>query len=70
MQNVSDNNIFDTNYEIKNIIIKPNSVDEHSIYIEVEIEIIRKSAFKMFIAILQRMYEFFFILNLGLYNQV
>lgn len=52
MQNVSDNNIFDTNYEIKNIIIKPNSVDEHSIYIEVEIEIIRKSAFKMFIAIL------------------
>ncbi len=39
MQNVSDNNICDTNYEIKNIIIKPNPVDEHSIYIEVEVEI-------------------------------
>ena len=52
MQNVSDNNICDTNYKIKNIIIKPNSIDKHSIYIEVEIEIIRKSAFKMFIAIL------------------
>lgn len=39
MQDVSDDNLCDTNYEIKNIIIKPNGVDEHSIYVEVEIEI-------------------------------
>lgn len=39
MQNVSDDNLCDTNYEIKNIIIKPNGVDEHSIYVEIEIEI-------------------------------
>lgn len=39
MQDVSDENLCDTNYEIKNIIIKPNGMDEHSIYVEVEIEI-------------------------------
>lgn len=39
MPDVADDNICDTNYEIKNIIIKPNGVDEHSIYIEIEIEI-------------------------------
>ena len=35
--NVSEENICDVNYEIKNIIIKPNSQEEHSIYIEIEI---------------------------------
>lgn len=39
MQNVEDNNVCDTNYEIKNIIVKPNATDEHSVYIEVEVEI-------------------------------
>lgn len=39
MQNVNDDNICDVNYEIKNIIIKPNGVDEHSIYVEIEVEI-------------------------------
>lgn len=39
IQNVNDDNICDVNYEIKNIIIKPNGVDEHSIYLEIEIEI-------------------------------
>ena len=26
-------------YEIKNLVIKPNNVDEHSIYVEVELEV-------------------------------
>lgn len=39
MQNISDDNLCNTNYEIKNILIKPNNVDEHSIYVEVELEI-------------------------------
>lgn len=38
--NVSEENICDVNYEIKNIIIKPNSQEEHSIYVEIEIEVI------------------------------
>lgn len=37
--NVADENTCDVNYEIKNIIIKPNSQEEHSIYVEVEVEI-------------------------------
>lgn len=37
IQNVSEENICDINYEIENIIIKPNSQEEHSIYVEVEI---------------------------------
>ena len=39
MQNVTDENLCNTSFEIKNIIIKPNSMEEHSIFIEIEIEI-------------------------------
>lgn len=39
IQNVMEENICDVNYEIKNIIIKPNTQEEHSIYIEIEIEV-------------------------------
>jgi len=38
--NVTENNICDVNYEIRNMIIKPNAVEEHSIYIEMEIGVI------------------------------
>lgn len=37
--NVSEENMCDVNYEVKNIIIKPNSVEEHSIYVEIEIAV-------------------------------
>ncbi len=39
MQNISDDNLCNVNYEIKNVLLKPNSTEEHSIYIEVEMEI-------------------------------
>lgn len=39
MPDVSEENICDTKYEIKNLVIKPNNVEEHSIYLEAEIEI-------------------------------
>lgn len=35
--NVTEENICDLDYEIKNMIVKPNSQEEHSIYIELEI---------------------------------
>lgn len=38
MQDVSDDNICDVRYEIKNILIKPKSSEEHSIYVEIEID--------------------------------
>lgn len=37
--NVAEENICDVCYEIKNIIIKPNTQEEHSIYVEIEIEV-------------------------------
>ena len=39
IQDISEENTCNLKYEIKNLLIKPNNVDEHSIYVEVEIEI-------------------------------
>ena len=40
MQDVAEDDICDLNYEIKNILVKPNNVEEHSVYVEAEIEIL------------------------------
>ena len=37
IQDVNEGNKCDTNYEIRNMIVKPNSVEEHSVYLEMEI---------------------------------
>ena len=37
--NVTEENMCDVDYEIKNIVLKPNSEEEHSIYIELEISV-------------------------------
>lgn len=37
--NVSEDNICNVDYEIKNIVVKPNQAEEHSIYVEIEIGI-------------------------------
>lgn len=39
LPNISEEHNCDVKYEIKNLIVKPNNVDEHSIYVEVEIEV-------------------------------
>ena len=39
IENVTEENICNTQYEIKNVVIKPNNAEEHSIYVEAEIEI-------------------------------
>ena len=39
MPNITENSLCDIHYQVKNIIIKPNSVEEHSIYIEIEMVI-------------------------------
>lgn len=38
MPNISEEHICKTDNEIKNILIRPNSSEEHSIYVEIEIE--------------------------------
>ena len=40
IQNVSEDNVCDINYEIRNVIIKPNGPDEHSIYVEIEVGVL------------------------------
>lgn len=37
--NVTEENMCDVDYEIKNIVLKPNYAEEHSIYIELEISV-------------------------------
>lgn len=39
MPDVLEENICQVKYEIKNLIIKPNNMEEHSIYVEAELEI-------------------------------
>ena len=39
MPNIQEDNICETTYIIKNIIVKPNSIEEHSIYVEMEVEV-------------------------------
>lgn len=36
---VTEENVCNTKYEIKNVVIKPNNAEDHSVYVEVEIEI-------------------------------
>ena len=57
IQNVAEGNICDVNYEIKNIIIKPNTQDEHSIYVEIEIEVTCFSYEEKQINLIQDMYS-------------
>ena len=37
ISDVTEENICDVDYEIRNIVLKPNSVEEHSIYVEIEV---------------------------------
>ena len=57
IQNVADGNICDVNYEIKNIIIKPNSQEEHSIYVEAEIGVVCFTYEEKNINLIQDMYS-------------
>lgn len=57
IEDVSEENIVDTKYEIKNIIVKPNNVEEHSIYVEVEIEIYCEAYKNQEINLIQDLYS-------------
>jgi len=39
MPNIKEENICETSYLIKNVMVKPNSIEEHTVYIEIEVEI-------------------------------
>ena len=56
MPNIKEKNICEMMYSIKNIIIKPNSVEEHTVYIEMEVEIWGMAYEEREIEIIQDMY--------------
>lgn len=39
MPNVKEENICETSYMTRNVLVKPNAIEEHSVYIELEVEI-------------------------------
>ena len=39
LPNIKEENICETSYLIKNVMVKPNSIEEHTVYIEIEVEI-------------------------------
>lgn len=61
--NITEENICDVNYEIKNIIIKLNSQEEHSIYVEIELEVVCNVYEEKQINLIQDMYSLTHNLN-------
>ena len=57
MQNVTDENICNARFEIKNIVIKPNNVEEHSVFVEIEIEILCNVYEKRTFEVIQDLYS-------------
>ena len=57
IENVTEDSLCDTKYEIKNVVLKPNSIEEHSIYVEVEIEISCRAYKTQEINIIQDLYS-------------
>ena len=57
MTNVSEENICEINNIINNIIVRPNSAEEHSIYVEIEIETTVTAFEKRQIALIQDLYS-------------
>ena len=57
IQNISEENICDVNYELKNMIIRPNAAEEHSVYVELEIEVNCMAYEKKQINLIQDLYS-------------
>ena len=57
MKDISEDNVCDVQYEIKNMVIKPNGMQEHSIYVEIEIEIIASAYETKELNIIQDLYS-------------
>lgn len=54
---VAEENICDVKYEVKNLLVKPNSVEEHSIYVEAELEIFAQVYQNQDISFIQDLYS-------------
>lgn len=65
---VTENNLSNTNYEIRNLVIKPNSQEEHSIYVELEIGVIATVFEEKQINIIQDLYSPSYVLKFNKKN--
>ena len=54
---VTEENICDVDYEIRNMVLKPNSVEEHSIYVEIEIGVMAVCYEEKEISLIQDLYS-------------
>lgn len=54
---VTEASICDVNYEIRNVVIKPNSQEEHSIYVEIEIGVFASVYEEKEISLIQDLYS-------------
>ena len=68
MQNISDENVCNVNYEVKNVLLKPNNVEEHSIFVEVELEVFCNVYEKKQLDIIQDLYSPYEKLNINQKN--
>lgn len=57
LPNISEDHNCNVKYEIKNIIIKPNNVEDHSIYVEAEIEVYCEAYENRSIQMIQDLYS-------------
>ena len=57
IENVDDTNICDMKYKLKNILVKPNQVEEHSVYIEAEVELYVRAYENKDIKLIQDIYS-------------
>ena len=57
IQDVSEDNICNVDYEIKNIGVRPNPSEEHSIYVEIELETMCMAFEKKEIKLMQDLYS-------------
>lgn len=57
MPNISEDNTCSIKYEIKNLVLKPNSVEEHSIYVEAEIQVYCEALENRELNIIQDLYS-------------
>ena len=54
---IAEDNMCDVKYEVKNLLVKPNSVEEHSVYVETEIEIFCQAYQNQEVNLIQDLYS-------------
>lgn len=57
MPDIKDEDLSDVRFEIKNIVVKPNSIEEHSIYVEIELEVNASASQSKQMDIIQDLYS-------------